>query len=236
MKKQFYTLTVTLMIVFFPFLSKAQSAYEDVVYLKNGSIIHGLIIEQIPNQSIKIQTRDGNVFFYKIEEIEKLTKEQIKSVDNNLDGNKIKQSGYTLIIELNLAEGLGSSRNDHSYGMEIVNGYLINPYFSIGIGVGVAKHKYSTFLPIYTDIRINFINKEVTPFFIGDFGYGIEVTDRNNGGLFANPSFGVKFFIAPRTALNLSLGYRLQESNYDYGYSSYKFTDHYLNFKIGAAF
>jgi len=57
--------------------SKKHSSGElqDVVYLKNGSIIRGLIIEQVPNVSIKIQTSDGSVFFYKMEEIEKITKE-----------------------------------------------------------------------------------------------------------------------------------------------------------------
>lgn len=28
--------------------------YQDVVYLKNGSVIRGLITEQIPNKSLKI--------------------------------------------------------------------------------------------------------------------------------------------------------------------------------------
>ncbi len=49
--------------------------YAEVVYLKNGSIIRGVIIEQIPNVSLKIKTKDGNVFFYKMEDVEKITKE-----------------------------------------------------------------------------------------------------------------------------------------------------------------
>ena len=52
--------------------------YQDVVYLKNGSIIRGMIIEQIPNKSIKIQTKDGNVFVFEMDEIEKITKEVSK--------------------------------------------------------------------------------------------------------------------------------------------------------------
>ena len=53
----------------------AQQSYQDVVYLKNGSIIRGVIIEQIPNKSIKIETADKSVFVYQIDEIEKMTKE-----------------------------------------------------------------------------------------------------------------------------------------------------------------
>jgi hypothetical protein len=67
-------LLLTLMLVSIRGFS--QAGYEDVIYLKNGSIIHGVIIEQIPNVSIKIKNHGGDVFFYKIEEIEKFTKEE----------------------------------------------------------------------------------------------------------------------------------------------------------------
>jgi hypothetical protein len=52
--------------------------YQDVVYLKNGGILRGMIIEQIPNVQLKIQTKDGSVFVYKMDEIEKITKELSK--------------------------------------------------------------------------------------------------------------------------------------------------------------
>ncbi len=48
---------------------------DDVIYLKNGNILRGTIIEQIPNESVKIKTKDGNVFGYKIDEVLKITKE-----------------------------------------------------------------------------------------------------------------------------------------------------------------
>jgi hypothetical protein len=46
---------------------------QDTVYLKDGSIIHGTITEEIPGQSIKIETKDGNVFVYKMKAIKKIT-------------------------------------------------------------------------------------------------------------------------------------------------------------------
>jgi hypothetical protein len=48
---------------------------QEVVYLKNGGIVRGVIIEQIPNAQLKIQTRDGNVFVFQMNEIERITKE-----------------------------------------------------------------------------------------------------------------------------------------------------------------
>jgi len=51
-------------------VSIGQSKYQDVVYLKNGGIIRGTIIEQVPNKSIKIETVDKIVFVYQMDEIE----------------------------------------------------------------------------------------------------------------------------------------------------------------------
>jgi len=54
----------------------AQPQAKDVVYLKNGSVIKGEILEQIPNQSVKIQTSDGSIFVYPASEVEKITREE----------------------------------------------------------------------------------------------------------------------------------------------------------------
>ena len=56
-------------------VSAQQNNLVDVVYLKNGSIIRGVIIEQVPNELIKLQTADGNLFVYQTSEIEKIIKE-----------------------------------------------------------------------------------------------------------------------------------------------------------------
>ena len=46
----------------------------DVVYLKNGSIIRGMVVETIPNETVKIRTSDGSIFVYSLDEVEKITK------------------------------------------------------------------------------------------------------------------------------------------------------------------
>ncbi len=52
------------------------STLVDVVYLKNGGILVGSIIEQIPNESLKIQTKDGSVFVYSMNDIARIAKEK----------------------------------------------------------------------------------------------------------------------------------------------------------------
>lgn len=47
--------------------------YTDEIQLKNGSIIKGFIMEQVPSVQLKLLTNDGNVFVFKIEEVQKIT-------------------------------------------------------------------------------------------------------------------------------------------------------------------
>jgi hypothetical protein len=57
----------------------AQQQEEDVVYLKDGSILRGTIIEDIPGESLRIRTRDGNVFRISYDRIERRTKEPVQA-------------------------------------------------------------------------------------------------------------------------------------------------------------
>lgn len=78
MKKNLFVVTILVIITSVTNGALAQNAnYEDVVYLKNGSIIHGTIIEQIPNESLKVKTKDGSVFVYNLSEVSKLSKEEM---------------------------------------------------------------------------------------------------------------------------------------------------------------
>ncbi|OQX52831.1 MAG: hypothetical protein B5M53_07710 [Candidatus Cloacimonas sp. 4484_209] len=90
--KQFLFATLFVLFLGFAAAGYGQQNWQDVVYLKNGSIIRGVIVEQIPNQSVKIQTADGNLFVYRIEEIKKITKEPIGGFGKSVHpGRSIEQ-------------------------------------------------------------------------------------------------------------------------------------------------
>ena len=71
-------LLLSIMLIMASFVMFAQGTYKEVVYLKNGSIIKGVVLEQVPNESIKIQTADGSIFVYPMSEVEKIAKEIIE--------------------------------------------------------------------------------------------------------------------------------------------------------------
>ena len=66
---------VTFAMVFLVATTVSAQQMEDVVYLDNGGIVRGTILEQIPDKSLKIKRRDGKEFKYRMHEIVRISRE-----------------------------------------------------------------------------------------------------------------------------------------------------------------
>ncbi len=60
----------------------AQQLSIDVVHFGNGSIVRGIIIEHMPNESLKIRTLTGNVMTFKMSSVVKTDKEFLQNDKN----------------------------------------------------------------------------------------------------------------------------------------------------------
>lgn len=191
---------------------------QEVVYLKNGSIVRGTIIEQVPNVLLKIQTADGSVFAYQMSEVEKITKEQTDYEKQTDYGNRNyltrksksnKRTGYKGFVDLGYTLGVGDWGMDR-LEVSTSHGYLFSPYFYAGVGIGV--HYYfdseECTLPIFAHVRSNLLNNRNSPYI--DFRIGYTPTETAQG-LYMAPSVGYKI-----GSFNVSLGYVMQKvSIYD---------------------
>ena len=65
-----------LLILLLGVSSSLAQKYEDVVYLKDGGVRRGLILEEIPGESVKIKTNYGGIFVIKMSDISKIVKEE----------------------------------------------------------------------------------------------------------------------------------------------------------------
>jgi len=226
-------------------LTFAQNYNQDVVYLKNGSIIRGVIIEQIPNKTIKIETPDRSLFVLEMDDIEKITKEadnryandrnNSRNYNRNNEGNYGgnwwqdksygysngygMQTGYKGIVELGYQFGVGD------YGMDrlklnVINGYQINPYFSLGIGTGVRYYldAEELLIPFFGDFRVNFMDNNISPYLSLGVGYSFDASDSfSSVGFLLNPTVGVSIKISNKSAINVGVGYEMQRvKGYDY--------------------
>ena len=60
-----YFVFFIIFLILLPFFTlKAQPGMQDVIYLKNGSVIKGNITEHIIGSRIKIMTYGGNIFSF----------------------------------------------------------------------------------------------------------------------------------------------------------------------------
>ena len=214
----------------------AQSGTEEVVYLKNGGIVRGDIIEQVPNEQIKIQTRDGNVFVYQFGEIEKITKEnslsKSKSSEEKLDSEKSPKTyfkkGFTGITELGMSmDGLTYqlfrlSKVRPVFAFNQVLASRTSQHFSIGMGLGLElgrrfKRSDSYYnnplliaVPVTLDMRIYFLKKRISPFFNLAPGYSFFVYNGDFGHTFlSNTSLGLEYKINQKVGVYINGGYRL---------------------------
>lgn len=199
------TLRIILLTIFtlaaFTFYSSAQEGMEDVLYLKNGNVYRGLIVEQVPGDNIKIRTIGGNVFTVQISEILKITKEdkiieprpQTSRFDDYSpfynrwhgigDSSKAKfrtkKRGYFFQSQL-LIENIQG-------GIRIINGYKFNRLAQLGVGIGtdfvfstplrrftggIDRDNYSgAYFPLYLYFAGDFFNRKITPYYAFEAGY-----------------------------------------------------------------
>lgn len=150
--KKYVTLIVLILIT--NNMVFGQKHYQEVIYLKDGTVLSGVIIEQIPNQSVTIQTIDDSVFTYPIDEVERIAKEEIfKEVksDQPLEERKghigfsigpnfsLSPDRYQLIpkIDFNLLD-VGYRINDHVgiAGSVLVSEDLLDFFYYYGLLAG----------------------------------------------------------------------------------------------------
>mgnify|MGYP001024681200 FL=1 len=220
----------------------AAQNYTEVVYLKNGSVIKGVIIEQVPNVSLKIKTNDGSLIICQMNEVEKITKEERYTRDyrKDVDNRKAARNtlkGYKGFVDFGYIADL-SDYDANKVEISTSHGYQFNNYFYLGGGVAADFYTDADLIavPIFVDFRANFINKKVTPF--ADIKTGYSVGDVE--GLYVSTGIGVRFSLKGKKALNLKLEYNYQQ--YDYYYSGYyiSYDDtadlEGLGFKVGFEF
>lgn len=185
--------------------------FQDVVYLKDSSIIRGIITEKIPHKSIQIETKDKNIFVYNLEEIEKLTKEPKLS---RLE----LQSCYKLIIDYGYGFGL---YNENRAKLNIILGVLKIPYFSLGFGTGIHHNLNTTpningaLVPFFADIRKYSKGEHISTYFGFRFGYAYSAINKKGLGFLLNPNIGISLKSKSRkSSINIGIGYEMQANYY----------------------
>lgn len=204
MKKLFTLLFALLMIGAAAF---AQGNFEDVVYLKDGTIMRGIIVETIPDVSIKIKDNTGNTYFYKMADIHRMTREEAKVVKKERGGDfGFGNKGFGASYEIGTAAYI---EGFPALSAVLVHGYRFSNEIFVGVGTGVDFADGYINVPAYLDVRAYFLKTRATPFFSLGAGYNFVSENKNYHGFLVNPAAGVRFALNQKIAINLNLGYKL---------------------------
>lgn len=194
-----------------PSLAIAQSESPDVVYLKNGSILRGQIIERADGNVVKLKTAGGNIFV--------IDRHQVKEIKEEIDLGRryYKKSGYMNNTGLDV---LSAERAAVRFRM--VNGYRFSPRFSAGLGMGVVLYNDpQNLIPVFLDLKYKLFEAGTTPFLSLKGGYSFSVlsdkdleVESHRGGLMLNPAVGIQFEINRDFGLYIASGYNLDHASY----------------------
>ena len=193
---------------------------EDVVYLKNGGLVRGKIIEYFPDKHVKIETLGGNVWVFQSDDVLKIEKEERYIPVKNRKSVILHEKGYFNHTDLGLTIG----GNYYYYYNPVmasiftVNGYRFPNKLSLGLGFGPDFTAQFSF-PLFADVRYELNNKKFTPMAVFQGGYTFFADGRSSsdwdydytGGYMVNALFGIKNSFSNNGALILTLGYRRQE-------------------------
>lgn len=214
--------------------------YQDVVYLKNGSVIHGIITEQIPNQSLKIETKDGSVFICDMNDVAKITKDfQVNEEKNRgREYGWVSAPRYRGFVGESLVFGVEDTEDTRSQ-VFTSHGCQINPYLYVGGGLAVNYwiEDESFNIPVFAHIRSEIhkaYNKRVSPYLETRIGYSVGDIE----GFFCAPAAGCHiYFGKSKMGLSFGIGYNVQLAKVYYSYGSeYPVNENFGGVSISAAF
>lgn len=221
----------------------AQFETEDVVYLKNGSVIRGKITEQKFGETLKIELLGGSIFVFNETEIDSIRKENVRKakLERIKKDYYRKDRGYRNTTQLGLIYGVNLKQDNDPYdyynnnkddlGLSIhtINGYQFWPYLYIGAGVGIDRFiSYKqTFSPFYVRVSSEFLKRKVTPYVFMDGGYAVMWKQRSNdyqsfenkGGAYASAGGGIRIYTRSRASVMLSAAYRMNMSETRWWYT-----------------
>jgi len=222
-----------------------------VVYLKNGSIIRGTIIDLKKDTMVKIRTVGRNVWVFQYSEILKISSE--------VASFKAKTTGFYIAGTLGVGPNIGpaytpifgtnSRFRDAEPNFEggfasLAIGHRFDRNFDLGGFINYTAYTTTdAFTSIGIDIRGDFSDRRITPYYVAQVGVGdcsnpyVGYTYRP--GLMVHPALGLKFNFKTFALLG-EIGFEYQQLVDNHTFDSKLVNEMYnyenVSFKLGIMF
>lgn len=205
------------------FISTSVSAQKQKiqVFLKNGSIVKGKLIETWSPDNIKVES-NHTIWVFNESEVDTIISGKTK--------NELKPAEIDYFINVEYGVLLGNSNNeDDAAGVfhSSFNYRLIQNFYA-GAGAGVEYYMEQSYIPVFAKFEYRFRQTKFSPHLFLKTGYLIpgeknhlseiyEQYDSRNipakylnagGGIIVNPGFGFSSMLGENFGLCFSMGYR----------------------------
>lgn len=211
-------------IAIMPYFLWGQSQEQDIVYLKNGSVIRGEITEEKQNEYVKILVTETHELFFPMDEVKSISykKEQEKAESCPKKDLAIYYKHKGLYVNVFGSYGFANAskaiHNDFLMtNTNIVVGYMFNRHIGVGVGTGSYwYHVSGRHAPFYLDVRGEFLKpKRLVPIYYGRVGYGVVIgtsgiTTELKSGLFWNVGLGYKEYTTRKHQWTYTVGLQSQ--------------------------
>ena len=143
-----------LIVAAMPLVGASAQSQRETVYLHNGSVIKGEVIEAVPGESIKVKTADGSIFVYDMADVERITKD----ADDTAPTGNARGGHRGLDFLLDVGYGVPTEGGKGFATAEIGLGKRFNKnfYFGIGSGAWVSVDGGKPLVPVTADFRAMF--------------------------------------------------------------------------------
>jgi hypothetical protein len=228
-----------------PFLSGQET---DHVYLKSGSVIRGKILEIEPADHLKIEDLCGNIWFYGMTEVDKITSEPFESAFRRAGIHPGFEAGFVNMTSIGFLAGSSHNAQVAPFSLLMVNGYRTAVGLFAGFGTGVEFFS-STYMPFFLDLRYDLMGSDVVPYVLAKGGWGMPLSADHSeydisyeyaGGPLFGTGIGLKIRTRSHFAWDIELMYRYQETSYtetyDWNNQEYDYTDIFNRIEIRLGF
>lgn len=220
----------------------------DHVYLKSGSVLRGNILEVEPAVHVKIEDLCGNIWFYKMADVEKITSEPYRQLKQAKNAPVGFEQGFVNMTSIGFLAGSSDNSRVAPFSLVMVNGWRSELGFFAGAGLGV-EFLTTNYLPFFLDLRYDLFGSDVVPYIVAKGGYSVPLSSDHSeydidyaysGGPLFGAGVGLKIKTRNHFAWDIALMYRYQETafreEYDWNNQSYEYTDIYNRIEIRLGF
>lgn len=229
----------TVLVIAIIFLANAnlygQYQWEAKVKLNNSTKLTGYLAEPSIGENFYLHQADSTTLLIDAIDIYSISIKRNKNFD--WDTKRSKTLYYPYFSDSNgfyhqIFAGSSFGEEEVNLSLGLINGYRFNKLLSLGVGINYDRFDHVAALPVYFQPRIYLKNEKVSIYYFTDLGYAAAWRNKEpsnpfekvtvKGGLMGQVGIGYTINF-PKSALNFTLGYKLQKLHTHYEYFSQRF-------------